>query len=122
MARSLHELLLSTYGIETIDEDSVVDVNTTVGRVLPNNPQRIGLLFLNLSANNIYIKTRGDVASNNGISLIGNGSGYAFTWEHDGILISRNWYAVASVNPSRLYIQEVRINPSIMHKKTGDQS
>jgi len=111
MANSLHDLLRATYGIDTIDEEKTELVGTTVSAVLNNDPQRMGVIMYNLSANTIHVSTRADVSSTKGFALIGNGSGLAFNWEHDGILITRRWHAIATGANSALYIAYVRINP-----------
>jgi hypothetical protein len=70
-------------------------VTTTVQRVAENNPNRVGLTFINLGAFTVYIWLYNNVGATKGIRLSANGGSVSYNWEYDMTLCGWEWFAVA---------------------------
>ncbi len=104
----LSDLLKSRLGIETRNQESPVGavVNAASALLLPNNPDRVGLIIVNLSANVIYISPRDPAAAAAGIRLDANGGWRSFVWDEDFELVSHDWYAIATGAGSAVFWSE----------------
>lgn len=107
--KTLMELLSNEYGLSVHPgiDSGVVSVGGTVQKVLPNNPNRVGLTFINNSANTMYLNITNNYAAGQGIFLAGNGGSIALNWRDDMTLISNEWDAVCPGGASNLQILEV---------------
>jgi hypothetical protein len=102
---------LSGIGVSNTEStQSTATVTGTAAQVSVNNPNAISRLFINLSADNIFLLTDPSVSTINGIFLVANG-GYFNTksWEDFG-LTGLPWYAVSSGISSGLMIVETTVN------------
>ena len=109
MAKSAEELVQERLGTKTRTND--VPVTTSVGTasvvVLRQDPTRLAAVFVNLSANNIFIKPGGAAATSSGIRLNSNGGSAIFVVEDTFTLAGSEWNAIASGASSDIYILEV---------------
>lgn len=109
MGKTLSELLKERFGVKTTYR--VNPLGATVGvsivKIASYNPNRLGLIIFNLSANDVYIAPDSDVAATKGIKLQPNGGGTSFVWSEDFELCSFEWYAIASAAASTIYVLEV---------------
>lgn len=104
----LADLMREKFGIETRSQVSpVAAVGVASIPVLPNHPDRVGFVMLNLSVNLIYISPVSPVAVPVGILLPALGGGIAFSWDEDFELCSSAWYGIATVAGSAVYILEI---------------
>jgi len=104
----LADLLTQRFGIKT---RSVVNPVTAAvaaagNLILRNNPDRVGFIIINLSANIVYISPLPGVLATAGIRLAAGGDWRSFVWDEDFELCSLDWYATASAFPSAIYILE----------------
>ena len=104
--KSLDELIRSQLGVNTRPVDSNPDIGTTAQKVLSNNPNRVALTFVNLSANTMYILNDNNVSSKRGIRLSSGGGSVSFTWEYDMHIILWEWHAIATAANSELLVIE----------------
>jgi len=105
VVRSVYELLSNTYGVTLMIEDNpeVSQVGTTDVVILKNNPRRIGLVIINLSANAIYVRPQMTASATAGIGLVAGGGSLSMNCIEDFHLPSLEWHAVASAAGSAIY-------------------
>lgn len=82
-------------------------ITTTVGVGIDGNGDRVGLVFVNLGANPVYISLNSGVTSSNGILLGQSGGNISMTVRDDFTLPSRRWYAVSTGGNSAVYVLEL---------------
>lgn len=94
----LSDLIKTRFGIETRNVESPVGsvVGVASAPLLPNNPDRVALVIINLSANLIYISPQDPAGAANGIRLDANGGWRSLVWDEDFELISHQWFAIAA--------------------------
>jgi len=69
-------------------------VATTVTQVARNNPKRVELLLVNLSANRGFIYFDTQVSTTRGIPVGADGGFVQLSWEEDGELVIREVWAI----------------------------
>lgn len=108
-ARTLDDLLSQEYGVNTHigPESIVVSVLTTRTPLVSNNPNRVGLTFMNIGVAPIVIWFLNTVAAGNGFLLAANGGSLALDWRVDFALLGYDWYGISPGGPSNLQIAEV---------------
>lgn len=88
-----------------------IESNPTQGvaaaSLLLGNADRVGLLFVNLGANDVFIAISSAVATTFGIRLTANGGNASFDVTEDFTLPTRQWFGIASGGSSAVYILEV---------------
>jgi len=106
---SIERLLEKKYGVRVTfaENPKTTTVNTNPSVIAGNNPNRLALVVINLSSNTVWIAPSSDVSSEKGIYLASGGGGVSFVFEEDFILPSLEWYAVASLADSAIYVLEV---------------
>jgi len=104
----LSDLLHERLGIQTRNAESPVGsvVGVASALLLPNNPDRVGLVIVNLSANIIYISPRDPAAAAAGIRLDANGGWRSLIWDEDMELVAHDWYAIATGALSAIFWSE----------------
>ena len=88
-----------------------VESNPTVGvaaaQLLGANPERVSVLFLNLSANSVYLSPKPNAATTNGIYLAANGGVFSTNADDDGVFPATAFYAIAGGAGSQMYILQM---------------
>lgn len=109
--KSLHELLMGFYGIETVPKinRTASSVGVTATKICTNNPKRAYLTIVNLSVNDIYLLIDNSVSSSKGIYLSPNGGSFVLRWVEDFDLLEHEWYAVAGGAASAILVIEGEI-------------
>ncbi len=72
--------------------------------VVGNDPNSAALLFVNIGAQDVFLKLRQDLPAATGIRLGANGGGTVMTMRDDMTLPTREWFASSSGGASQLYI------------------
>lgn len=88
------------------ETESNPTVQLTAGVILQGNPDRVGLVFINLGANDVYIALNSAVSATNGIKVGASGGSATLNVRDDFTLVSRTWYGIASGGTSAIYILE----------------
>jgi len=106
---TLKELLDQQFKVKT---DSIANpVTNSVGaaatRVLGNNPNRLAWVFINLSANTIYLEFSRDVGAARGILVSPNGGSAMMVWNEDFELTGYEVWGLAPAGASTCYVLEV---------------
>jgi len=113
MAIALHEMLSALYGIKSYPHENSLlfdpatgfdRVGVVAARILTNNPQRVSFQVVNLSANIVYVGLTNQVAATHGIRLAPNGGLMSATWNIDFEECSHEWWAIATVAASDIYV------------------
>ena len=84
--------------------NEVVSVGTGQQQIMGNDPERVSVLLINLSANTIFIGFNEGVGSSDGILLGANGGSVAYDVTNDYILPTLQVNAVATGAASSLYV------------------
>ena len=111
----LAELLMERFKVKTRgvkNPGNVTSIGVTPQVFLPNNPNRLAFILLNLSANVIYIgldnEVNAGVGTEEGIRLDANGGSWSAIWDEDFQMTAWAWWAVATGAASRIFVLEVR--------------
>lgn len=109
---TLNDLLRDQLGLNVHPKATVT---TLIGgaacvQVLKNNPNRVGLTFINLGANDVYIWLDNTVSSSKGILMVLSGGNVSFNWRDDMTLNSNEWWAIAPAGNTNLSILEMVSN------------
>jgi len=109
---TLSDMIAQLFGIRTTsNENPLVDeVGVAVTRLLPMNPRRVGLVIINLSANNVYIAPSNQVGADHGIWLVPNGGSISLVWDRDFELCTLEWFGLAAAANSDIYVLEYTIS------------
>lgn len=92
-----------------MEENTVVEsIGVTASSVIPNDPERLFLLLVNLSTNLMYIGFDEQVGAGRGIFLAANGGSYVVDVREDLVLPTYQHFAVSTGNNSNLYVLSVR--------------
>lgn len=98
------EFLRTRYAGELSEDETTATVGTTVSQVVGSDPDRLGLLILNLSNNTVFIGIENNVSTTNGIRLGANGGSVAFNVTDDGMIQTRTMFGLATGAGSQIYV------------------
>ncbi len=82
-------------------------LGTTPEKVFDNNPDRVALVIVNLSSNNIYLGFTRDVSANKGIIISPNGGSFSMVYDEDFHAVGWEIWGVASGLNSPIYCIEI---------------
>lgn len=102
------EFIAKKYGGPVEDLAVVESIGTTQSEVLRNNPERVFVLFVNLSANTMYVGYDDAVGSARGIVLAPNGGTYQVDVEEDFTIPVHAHHVISTGVTSNLYVLTVR--------------
>lgn len=92
-----------------LNEDEInPTVGTVVEELLGGDPERVLVFILNLSANSVHVGLRNNVSATNGILLAASGGNVSFNAVEDGTLPTRQFFVVAALAASQLYVLTLR--------------
>lgn len=94
------------FGGPTRENETNPLIGTTATRVIGNNPDRVGLIIVNLGANDVYIALNNSVSTTNGIKLPAAGGNVTMTVRDDFTLPAREWDGIGNGGTSLLYVLE----------------
>jgi len=108
------ELIEKRFGMVTrATRNPLVDeMMTATLRLLPNNPNRLGWMAVNLSANNIFLALDPEVSAAHGVLLTPNGGALSMIYEEDFEATCWAVYGMAAANNSDIFVIEVLIDRS----------
>jgi len=109
------ELIEKRFGIKTRTQAvSFTNLDTSVHtKILPNNPNRLGWMAINLGAVNIFLAFDVSVSLTRGILLTPNGGSMTSIYQEDFEATCWNVYAMAAGDDGNLFIVEILIDRSI---------
>lgn len=105
---STTDLIANLYGVKT--RFVINDVASSVGiasQVIANkNPNRVSILFVNLSPNSLHISPLPDVSTSKGVYLAPNGGYAMFQFDKDFQMVTTEFYGIAGAAGSNVFILE----------------
>jgi hypothetical protein len=106
-------LLNKMFGVHTSVRISAVpnQIGVATVSIARQNPNRIGMVISNLSANTVYIAPDNSVSPTHGIRLGPSGGTITLLWFEDFELCGYEWFGQASGAGSDLYVQEILTEP-----------
>lgn len=109
------ELIQKRFGMVTRAQVNplVEEVDIAVTKILPNNPNRLAWIILNLSGNNIFIAPDLKVGSDHGILLTPNGGSATMIYEEDFEATCWEMFGVAAADNSDIFVLETVIDRSV---------
>jgi len=109
MPKTLSELIEAELGIRTrpVANPLISTVDATPLRLFTNNPNRVALLVVNLSANDLYLLWRESVSSTNGMLLTPNGGVLNAIYKEWMHLVGYEWWCVGSAGSTDLFSMEL---------------
>lgn len=108
------ELIEKRFGIVTRAQANplVEEVDIARTRILPNNPNRLAWIIINLSPNNIFIALDMAVAASHGVLLTPSGGSATMIYEEDFEATCWEVFGIAAANNSDVFALEVVIDRS----------
>lgn len=105
---SLEALIAAKLGVRTrpIENRLVSSVGTSVLELLPNDPNRLAAVIINLSTNVLYVTPGRDPSSSKGIRIAPSGGTLLLLWDEDFHTVGSSWFGVASGAASAVYTLE----------------
>lgn len=105
----LSEYCREKFGVDTRYNPSplINTVDATALQVWSNNPDRLELVIVNLSANVLYVNIGPQVSSTNAWRCGANGGAVVFTAEEDGALVGYPFWVVGSAPGTDFFSAEV---------------
>lgn len=95
-------------GGPTTETENTVAVGVASTQVLGNDPERVSVVLVNLSANVIFIGFDAGVSATRGIRLTANGGQVSYNAREDYTLPIREVHALATAAASDLYVLSLR--------------
>jgi hypothetical protein len=89
------------------ENESNVSVGTSLTTLANNNPDRVGLVFVNNGAADVLIGLTSAITSTIGIRLTANGGSASLTIRDDFTLCARQWSAISSAPGNSVYVLEI---------------
>lgn len=102
------EELSRRFGGVVRDEAGTVSIGITVGAIVGRDPERVFLLIVNLSPNDLFIAPLIDPSSTRGIRLDPNGGSMTVNIDQDASLPALEWNGIATVAGSNVFFLTVR--------------
>jgi hypothetical protein len=102
-----------------VENDSNPTVGNAVNNFINGNGDRVGLVIVNLGANDLFISIDSGVSSTNGIKLAALGGNVTLNLIDDLTLPTRAWYGIAPTGNTSVFVLEMfRVN---LATKKGQQ-
>lgn len=111
------EYLRNRFKGEISEVEIPVTIGTAVGTVIDSDPDRLGLLIVNLSANTVFIGIENNISATNAIRLGPSGGSISFNVEDDGMILTRTFYGLATGAGSPVYT--LSMSRFIADRQTG---
>ncbi len=90
-----------------VENPVVTATGATAAIVFNNNPNRLAWIFVNLSANAIYLALANDVSATKGILVAANGGWRAFIYDEDFQMTGWAMWGISPAGASNCYSIEV---------------
>lgn len=109
------ELIEKRFGMVTraTRNPLVNELMTATLQLLPNNPNRLGWMAVNLSANNIYLALDHGVSAAHGVLLTPNGGSLSMIYEEDFEATCWGVFGMAAADNSDIFVIEILIDRAV---------
>lgn len=102
------ELARRLYGGDVVVSPRSASIGVTPTEALGGDPERVQVVLINLSPNDVYLGFDSQVSSTNGIWLGPNGGSVVLTAPEDGTMPTYSFWGIASAANSTLHIVVLR--------------
>ena len=109
MTGAAQRVVEQLWGVRTETRENplaVDDIDTTTKQLLPADPDRVGILIINLGTGIVYVSWLEGVSATNGIRLGPSGGNVSLSAPEDASLVTRAWFAMASADNQAFFIAE----------------
>lgn len=109
----IRDIVAAKLGASVAEEEypDATDADSAAKVLVRRNPARLALIVINLSANTVVIAPDRDVSTTRGIQISANGGSVTLNVNDDFTLPSLEWWVVASVDNSAIYVLALNIQP-----------
>lgn len=90
-----------------VENPLVTAVATSATKVLNNNPNRIAIIISVVAANNVYFGLNKNIASGGGMLLTNAMPPMTLTVKDYGEIVTAEWWGIADVGATNVYVTEV---------------
>jgi hypothetical protein len=106
--RSVREQIAKRLGVEIAERQNplVASVGVADVTIARNDPGRVSLTIINLSANTIYVRPVNPATIAAGILLSANGGSLTVSMDEDFMLPTYEWHAIATAALSAIFVTE----------------
>jgi len=113
MAKSVQELISDRFDVKTTSRDQPENTSIGVASLLiaRSDPNRLALVVINLSANNVFLRPKQAASVTNGIRINADGGSMSIAMDTDFELSTFDWFAIASAAASAIYVLETLVAP-----------
>ena len=109
MTGAAQRVVEQLWGVRTVTRENplaVADIDTATKQLLPADPDRLGILFINLGTGTVYVSWLEVVAATNGIRVSANGGHVYMSTPEDASLVTRAWFGMASADNQAFFLAE----------------
>lgn len=96
------------FGGPCTEEETEVAVDTTVTKLIDNNPERVSLSIINVGNDTLYVLFDDGVSSTRGIVLNANGGLLSLNVRDDQMMSTRRWYGIAGSSSTDVLVVETK--------------
>lgn len=104
--RSLAELVRERFGGDTTARETVISVDTSRTRLVPNNPNRFRWMLINEGGNDVRVSIDPNLTASSGWLLPANGGVLEMNWWDDGSVVGAELFGFASGAASNVRVLE----------------
>jgi hypothetical protein len=101
------QFLRDRFGGDFQDLEATTSVDTAAVKIVDNDPEAVALTLINLGTDDVYVAPSNTVSDTAGIELNPGGS-VSLTVRDDGMLPTRDWWAIGASNGQTIYSVRVR--------------
>lgn len=105
--QTAQELIEAQFGVKVDVSLVSVTVGTSQVAIVGNNPNRVGLVIMNLSGNDVYVSPFSGVSTTNGLKLATSGGNITLNWQFDLTLCTYGFNAIANTGSNAVMVMEV---------------
>lgn len=106
MPLSLAEYVDKRLGAQALPLTSTGTLNIARGVAIPRNPNRLFCVFVNLSANSMYLNPVGAPSNTNGVLIGALGGSLTLLAEEDFDMTGYEWDGIAAADASSFFLLE----------------
>ena len=111
MGKTVKDIIEDKYEVKTsiVENPVITAAGAAAAIVFRNNPNRIAMVLINLSANSVYLGFSNQVSATNGFYIDKSGGFVSFNCWDDFILPTHEMWIIAPAGASNIYSVELLI-------------
>lgn len=112
------EYLRQKFGGVFAELESAPSMAVATSSAVGNNPDRLGLLIMNLGSSSVTLGLKQPLVNGAGVIIAANGGAMSLNVDEDFTLVTREWFGNVSAGTSALYVLEI-VRPISMAQLGG---